>query len=536
MQVLGFGSGLLPASVVIAARNPSDLFLLSREIVSITFRMAFQGKCRMQRVEAGPLEGTWARTYIGLTAKEAQRILDDFHQIHNVPIMRKIAIGVVSKTWVTLCGPPSSLARLQAWSMDLEKIPCMNTDSGGPVHSRYQPPVDVEKILRDSSVRDLMLDWPKARLLSPSACEEYKHATFGELLADIVNDIMHKVLRVSDVIDASVERLGTEKSVELGVIGPTSHQAAVEQVLKSRNVPFYAGLSYMHAERPQSTAKMRGGSDLVAVVGISGRFPGFPTPSVQRVESETIDESGKQVKVIFSSDLNNLELLQAIEGHVVNEHKICPIGVYTDMALTAAGYAHFALHRHTYSGAVPTIRDFVMSHALALVPGESKPTLFVKSTYSAVEKVVGIVFHSCIDQKEITHGSCQVHFEDYSETWRISQTQTLFLLQARIEALREQAASGKAHRIPKPIVYRLFSSVVNNGERHHALEEVILDAGKSFKIFPPRIFLVVSVILPEASFQKSSLAIQRLPGDGKADTISFNRVPRRNWHRQVTFD
>ena len=231
----------------------------------------------MQLLEAGPLDGTWARTYIGLTAKEAQLILDDFHQNHNIPIMRKIAIGVVSKTWVTLCGPPSSLALLQAWSKDLEKIPSMNTDSGGPVHSPYQPPIEVEKILIGSSVRDLMLDWSKARLLSPSVCEEYRHATFGELLADIVNDIMHKVLRVSDVIDACIEPLDVEKSVELGVIGPTSHQPAVKQVLKIRKVPFYAGLSYMHVESPQSTAKMRGGSDLVAVVGMSGRFPGNDT-------------------------------------------------------------------------------------------------------------------------------------------------------------------------------------------------------------------------------------------------------------------
>ena len=226
---------------------------------------------------------------------------------------------------------------------------------------------------------------------------------------------------------------------------------------------------------------------LPSVVDEPPKLAGFPTPSLQRVESETIDESGKQVKVIFSSDLNNSDLLRAIEGHVVNKHKICPTGVYTDMALTAAGYAHFALHRRSYSGAAPTIRDFVMSHALALVPGEPKPTFFVTSTYSIVEKTVGIVFHSRIHQKETTHGSCQVHFEDSSETWKTSQAQTLFLLQARIEALREQAASGKAHRIPKPIVYRLFSTVVNYGEHYHALEEVILDTGKSF----PRIFLVV---------------------------------------------
>lgn len=223
------------------------------------------------------MTGMWARTYVGLTAEKAQRIVDDFHRSQIIPTPRKIAVGVVSKTWVTLFGAPSSLARLQAWSTELASVPSVNTDSGGPVHNPYLPPINVDQILQDSSVRDLPLDWSKARLLSPVLCEEYRRATFGELLAEILNDVMHKILRVSDIIEACVGHLETERPVRMTVVGPTGHQPAVEQLLKRRRISYHEEISHNAARGPEMQAKARGGSDLVAVVGMSGRFPGNDT-------------------------------------------------------------------------------------------------------------------------------------------------------------------------------------------------------------------------------------------------------------------
>lgn len=213
------------------------------------------------------------------------------------------------------------------------------------------------------------------------------------------------------------------------------------------------------------------------------KLSGFPTSSVQRVESENVDESGDKITMVFSSNLDEPHLLEAIEGHVVNKHKICPMGIFTDVAMTTATYAYFRLHghnshSHSQNDATPemSLHDFLMSHALAIVPGP-KPTLYTTITYTASTKAVNVVFHSYNGKKETTHGTCRVQFGKSSEAWRASSRQTLFLLQTRVEALNEQAAIGKAHRILKPVVYKLFSDVVDYSERYKAIEEVVLDAG-----------------------------------------------------------
>jgi hypothetical protein len=77
VQVLGFCTGLLPAAAIVAAKDSSELFLLSREIISVTFRMAYELKKRMVLIENA--HGSWARTYTGLSVEKAQRILDEFH-------------------------------------------------------------------------------------------------------------------------------------------------------------------------------------------------------------------------------------------------------------------------------------------------------------------------------------------------------------------------------------------------------------------------------------------------------------------------
>lgn len=78
VQVLGFCTGLLPASAIIAARDTSELFTLAREIISITFRMAYEIRRRMLLIEDDP--SSWAMTYVGLSAEKLEKILDEFHK------------------------------------------------------------------------------------------------------------------------------------------------------------------------------------------------------------------------------------------------------------------------------------------------------------------------------------------------------------------------------------------------------------------------------------------------------------------------
>ncbi|CAJ2509722.1 Uu.00g056220.m01.CDS01 [Anthostomella pinea] len=66
--------------------------------------------------------------------------------------------------------------------------------------------------------------------------------------------------------------------------------------------------------------------------------------------------------------------------------------------------------------------------------------------------------------------------EEPIELWKALQAQTLFLLASRIDVLRESRATGRAYHLVKPVLYKLFSNVVDYSARYRALEDVILDA------------------------------------------------------------
>ncbi|KAH8169841.1 starter unit:ACP transacylase in aflatoxin biosynthesis domain-containing protein [Sarocladium implicatum] len=270
-EVLAFCTGLLPASAAVAARDTAGLHVYALELVSVAFRMTWEIVRRAKLIEEGT--GVWARTYIGMEPEKMKSILDDFHSQNSIPSLRQISIGVVSKEWLTIIGAPSSLERLQSWSPEIEKAKHARTDIGALIHCDTLPQLDKEKILAEFPYRSSPLDWSKSRLLSPSSCQEYENATYGELLEQIIDDIATNTLRIDETIDASLSSLSQATSLDLSLQGPTNHLTAVEQALRIK------GITYKIVEHHE-TAKgpVRGGSDAIAIVGMSGRFPGSDNP------------------------------------------------------------------------------------------------------------------------------------------------------------------------------------------------------------------------------------------------------------------
>jgi hypothetical protein len=76
--VLAYCTGLLPAAALVAARDTAELFGLAREIISITFRMAYEITRRMRLIEDS--NGDWAMTLVGVTSEKAQPVLNRFHE------------------------------------------------------------------------------------------------------------------------------------------------------------------------------------------------------------------------------------------------------------------------------------------------------------------------------------------------------------------------------------------------------------------------------------------------------------------------
>lgn len=251
-------------------------------------------------------------------------------------------------------------------------------------------------------------------------------------------------------------------------------------------------------KEPEQVVRVVGAGDQPAgeASAVPSGVPGFPTSSVHAVEHEKID--GNTITATFSSVMSHPSLLEAVKGHGVNGHVICPLGVFHDMALTAANYLFIRLHsnnshtntKNKYEDGVPrmSIQAMDMTHALSLGTHSLNDTVFVAGTYRAEDNSVEVMFtsNSGPGGASITHGTCQVQFN--TTDWQPSASQPspasllstpLFLVQARIESLRLLATTNQAHRLAKPVVYQLFSGVVSYAPIYQAIEEVIMDHSSS---------------------------------------------------------
>lgn len=111
----------------------------------------------------------------------------------------------------------------------------------------------------------------RVRIVSSSTCKPFVASDLGTLLYEMILDITQNTLRLTDTVQTIVSDLQKLGEVDLVVLGPTAHKSLVQGALREK----YVNVNLISdPEPPVSAHDLRGGSDLVAIVGMSGRFPG----------------------------------------------------------------------------------------------------------------------------------------------------------------------------------------------------------------------------------------------------------------------
>ena len=111
----------------------------------------------------------------------------------------------------------------------------------------------------------------KVRIVSSSTCASFVASDLGTLLYEMILDIAQNTLRLTDTVQTIVSDLQKIGEVDLVVVGPTAHTSLVQGALREKYINVQV---VSEPEAPESTHDLRGGSGLVAIVGMSGRFPG----------------------------------------------------------------------------------------------------------------------------------------------------------------------------------------------------------------------------------------------------------------------
>ena len=182
-----------------------------------------------------------------------------------------MAIGVEANDWLTLFGPPSSLRRLWSWSTVLDRAAKIKTDTNGAIHTEHMPTIDVEEVLDGSAILDTPLS-SKAKIGRNSRKGVFTESTLGGLLREMIVEIAHKVLKLSTTIEEFISTLRHNRGVKFTVIGPSTHTSTVQRSMQENRIAYQLN---QHSE--QQNDSLRGGSDDIAIVGMSGRFPASET-------------------------------------------------------------------------------------------------------------------------------------------------------------------------------------------------------------------------------------------------------------------
>ena len=189
----------------------------------------------------------------------------------NLPRHKHAYIGAFSTAWCTVSGPPSVLTRLWSTSTLIGQASRLELPADAAVHAAHLPCLDTDRILASP---DWFLKTPvnaKVKVLSPSNGEPYTASNLGSLILAMVQDISHNHMDLVQTFQKAARGIRGVRNVNLMVIGPTAHANPLQAALEKHKLKVSV-ISSLQDVVQHETA--RDGSGLIAVVGMSGRFPG----------------------------------------------------------------------------------------------------------------------------------------------------------------------------------------------------------------------------------------------------------------------
>lgn len=214
------------------------------------------------------------------------------------------------------------------------------------------------------------------------------------------------------------------------------------------------------------------------VIGLAGNSaieaaPKLSTTTVHKVISEVVEQH--KATVVIESDISRPELLAAISGHVVNGTALCPSTIYCDMAMTVAEYLYKLVRPDTETVHMNVCHMEVFKPFIANDGGKGQTLRLSATTPDITTGRANLVFASGSGKSETQHAKC---FVDYGSgtAWLTEWQRNAYLVKGRIESLKRDASSGKAHRMLRGMAYKLFGAFVDYDSKFRGMEEVILDS------------------------------------------------------------
>ncbi|TGO32082.1 hypothetical protein BHYA_0355g00020 [Botrytis hyacinthi] len=195
--------------------------------------------------------------------------------------------------------------------------------------------------------------------------------------------------------------------------------------------------------------------------------PTLSTTCLQKVESLNINDA--HVTAIFTSQVSEPHLYKAIRGHIVDDVAICPASVFCDMAYTAS---KFVLEKAGIEADLANLElvDLNMTHALVVHSKDTEQIVHFSADLDSTQKVISITFSSIENSSSMAeHGTCRIVVNEGNVVQEAEWSRMQRLVKIRVSSLEN---SKTAHHMTKPLIYKLFSTLVDYDESYHALSKI----------------------------------------------------------------
>ena len=288
-SLAGLGTGLLASSAVSSSQTLADLPLAGADAVRLAFRLSIHVLGVSENLEARDVSespDSWAYVVHNVDPATAYKELDAMHSRIEIPNTSKIFVSAVSRTSVTVSGPPSRLNALfnKSEFFRVSKVIALPV-YGGLCHAPHIFGLHhVHSIVHGCSLNAATTNSPPVMpVLSTSSGLPYLAKNSVEMFECVVSELLMQTIYWDNVVSGIVERVKSNVTAEavLHCFGNSTPLNDLNMALKS-NVPnlgvsINSLMSWISQVAPRDATPRGTAQSKLAIVGMSCRLPGGAT-------------------------------------------------------------------------------------------------------------------------------------------------------------------------------------------------------------------------------------------------------------------
>lgn len=285
-SVCGLGIGLLASTAISLSSNVSDLALASADAVVLAFRLGVLVFGVSEDLEARDLSEkpeTWAYVVHNVDLIAAQKELDSVHARAQIPNTGKVFISAISRSSVTISGPPSRLKKLLNKSEFFRKATVISLPVyGGVCHAPHiYGPQDAHGLVQNSPLNTVSSGaMPRLSVYSTSTGLPFAAKNAAQLFESVISEILMGAICWDKVITGVTDQINLSEVCEARLYGfgnaiPLSEtMTALQKCYQNLAVSMH-DLMHWIQDTPGDQIIPRGPSQSkLAIVGMSCRLPG----------------------------------------------------------------------------------------------------------------------------------------------------------------------------------------------------------------------------------------------------------------------